>query len=260
MSTGFLQYVESQTLPPEQIASRTREIYHAVLRQSQHIDDGNFSRFDTADLRLLFELYDQRFFGGSVREVLCERPLTFRLSSRMTRAAGKATRKELRLRGSRAVRTEYEIAVSTTLLLQTFQDDHRAVVMSGIECHNRLSALQRIFEHELVHLIEMLLWVKSSCSAPRFQSLANRFFGHTDHRHQLITPGERALTKFGIKPGDRVFFRFDGREYAGFVNRITRRATVLVEDRRGKRYTDGKRYAAFYIPIQKLQRMDSKSG
>ena len=258
MSNGFLQYVESQTLPPEQIAARTREIYHVVLRQSQHINDGNFSRFDTADLRLLFDLYDQRFFDGGVRESLGDRPLTFRLSSRMTRAAGKATRKELRLRGSHAARTEYEITVSTTLLLQAFQDD-RPVVMSGIECRDRLSALQRIFEHELIHLIEMLLWVNSSCSAPRFQSLANRFFGHTDHRHQLITPGEQALAKFGIQPGDRVVFRFDGREYAGFVNRITKRATVLVEDRRGTRYTDGKHYAAFYVPIQKLQRMDAKS-
>ena len=86
----------------------------------------------------------------------------------------------------------------------------------------------------MTHLVEMLIWVKSSCSAHRFQSIANRFFGHTEHQHQLITPRERAFTKFGIKTGDRVSFRIDGQHHVGFVNRITKRATVLVEDKHGE--------------------------
>jgi len=37
------------------------------------------------------------------------------------------------------------------------------------------------------------------------------------------------------------------------VNRITKRATVLVEDERGMRYSDGKRYAKFYVPVASLE-------
>ena len=125
--------------------------------------------------------------------------------------------------------------------------------MSGIECRDRLEALQRILEHELVHLIEFILWQQSSCSAARFQSVANRFFSHTEHTHQLITPRERAFAKFGLKAGSRVSFRVDGQHYVGIVNRITKRATVLVEDSRGTRYTDGKRYAKFYVPVGQLK-------
>ena len=111
-------------------------------------------------------------------------------------------------------------------------------------------------EHELVHLIELLIWRQSSCSASRFQGIANRFFGHTEHMHQLITPREQAFTKYGIKSGDRVSFRLDGQHYTGFVNRITKRATVLVEDSRGRRYSDGKHYTKFYVPVQMLESVE----
>ncbi|MBI2481332.1 MAG: hypothetical protein HYV60_22635, partial [Planctomycetia bacterium] len=175
---------------------------------------------------------------------------------RMTQAAGKATRVQHRDRHTKEVGTEYEIAVSTTLLFQTFHDVDRPIVMSGIECRDRLEALQRILEHELVHLIEFIIWQQSSCSAARFQSIANRYFGHTEHTHQLITPRERAFAKFGVRAGSRVSFRVDGQHYVGVVNRITKRATVLVEDSHGIRYTDGKRYTKFYVPVGLLKQVE----
>ena len=108
-------------------------------------------------------------------------------------------------------------------------------------------------EHELVHLIELLLWGKSSCARPRFHSISLRFFGHTENRHKLITPKERAIVKYGIKPGMAVRFRFDGVEHRGVVNRINKRATVLIEDRKGQQYSDGKHYTKFYVPVQLLK-------
>jgi hypothetical protein len=111
-------------------------------------------------------------------------------------------------------------------------------------------------EHELVHLAEMLLWDKSSCAQPRFCSISLRFFGHTENMHKLITPKERAIVQYGIKPGMTVRFRFDGVEHKGVVNRINKRATVLVEDRQGERYSDGKHYAKFYVPVQLLEALE----
>ena len=84
------------------------------------------------------------------------------------------------------------------------------------------------------------------------QSIAGRFFGHTRHTHELLTQRERALVKFGIRPGDRVSFTYEGRKYVGFVNRITKRATIMVENHQGELYSDGKRYAKYYVPIEML--------
>ena len=50
-----------------------------------------------------------------------------------------------------------------------------------------------------------------------------------------------------------VRFRFDGVQHTGIVNRIRKRATVLVEDREGQRYSDGKHYIKFYVPVQFLE-------
>jgi hypothetical protein len=111
-------------------------------------------------------------------------------------------------------------------------------------------------EHELVHLVEMLLWDKSSCAKPRFHSIALRFFGHTENRHQLITPKEKAMVRYGIKPGLAVRFRIDGVEHKGIVNRINKRATVLVDDHKGQRYSDGKHYSKFFVPVHLLEPME----
>lgn len=64
------------------------------------------------------------------------------------------------------------------------------------------------------------------------------------------------MVKFGIKSGMVVRFKFDGVEHKGVVNRVNKRATVLVQDRRGERYSDGKHYAKYYVPVQMLEAVE----
>jgi hypothetical protein len=247
--------VQALGLSRDAIVERTSEIFERVLRDSAFLDGANFTVFHPQDLRRMFDLYDRFFFQESCREALGDAPLHFSISKRMTRSAGTTTRREQRHLLKGTVRREYQIAVSGTLLFQTFCGEERTVTVSGLVCHNRMQALQRVMEHEMVHLIEMLLWTHSSCAAARFQTITSRFFGHTQHTHELITPHEKAWTKYRIRPGDQVRFRFDGHHYTGIVNRITKRATILVEDPRGPRYSDGRHYRKFYVPIPLLEKM-----
>lgn len=237
----------------EKIRAMQNQIYVDVLRKTKHIDRPNFSTIHPVDLERIFDLYDEQFFDGGCRDTLRtnKTPISFRLSSRMTRAGGKTTRHEL-VSGQRRVATSFEIAISTTLLFETFRPQQPNARVAGLECKNRLQAMMRIVEHEMVHLIEMLLWWDSNCMGPRFRKISNRFFEHRESNHQLITPDERAKRDFGIGAGDEVSFRYEGRRYRGVVNRITRRATVLVEHPKGTKYNDGKYYQKFYIPISKL--------
>lgn len=249
MPGNLLQMVESTALSAETISGRTARIHAAVLSKSKYLDGPNFKRIHTTDLGLLFAEYDNTFFDGRIKEALGTTPLHFGLSKRMTSSGGKTA-----CHADRSGRRWYEISVSTTILFGCFNgEDHRPITASGITCRDRLEALQRIMEHELAHLIEMLLWGKSSCSQPRFHSMTRRLFGHTENKHLLITPREKALVKFGIRPGMAVRFRFDGVEHTGIVNRINKRATVLVENHQGQRYSDGKHYLKFYVPVQLLE-------
>ena len=244
--------------PPTAVAEKVRGVYHDLLRQSPRIRSGNFTQFADPDLALLFDLYDERFFAGGLRRLLsaAASPLSFRTSRRLTRTAGTTTRFQARRprTGAALAPPRYEIAVSAPLMFQTFHDVQRSVRVNGLACADRVEALQRVFEHELIHLLEMLLWTRSSCSAARFKGLVWNYFGHTATKHDLITQGERASNRFGVRLGDRVTFVFDGVRCIGVVNRITQRATILVESAAGTVYTDGKRYEKFYIPLGLLEK------
>lgn len=249
----LLQIVESRSLDAQQIMAGTAEVRAAVLQKSRYLNAANFTCIHPSDLENLFAEYDARFFDGQIKVSLGSQPLSFGLSKRMTSAGGKTARYTDRSNGSQ----HFEITVSTAILFGCFhEDDHRPITASGILCKDRLDALQRVMEHELVHLAEMLLWQESSCFQARFHSMSRRFFGHTQNMHKLITPKERAIVKFGIRPGMQVRFRFDGVVHTGVVNRLSKRATVLVESDRGQPYTNGKRYAKFYVPVQMLEAVE----
>jgi hypothetical protein len=233
-------------------------MYDAVLQRSRRIRAGNFAALEVDDLRLLVDLYDAEFFGGLLGRMLRgdgAGELVLRGSSRMTHAVGKTVQRRRRV-GSPAgpvERVDYEIAVSTLLLFQTFREAGRPVTVGGLACRDRLEALQRILEHELLHLAEFLARGRTSCARPHFHALSRRIFGHEGSAHDLVTPREVAAERHGIRVGDRVRFEHEGNSCSGRVNRITRRATVLVEDPRGSLFSDGKTYAIFYVPLPLLQ-------
>src|SRR5262249_19851815 len=112
--------------------------------------------------------------------------------------------------GRPSTRVEYEITVSTTLLFNTFQNVDRKVTVGGLECRDRLEALQRIFEHELLHLAEFLGWGRSNCRAGNFHALSRRIFAHEGVFHDLVTPREEAGVAYGIVAGDLVSFEHEG--------------------------------------------------
>jgi hypothetical protein len=248
-------------LTEQEIRLRQQRIHHEVLQLSRSMESPNFKRFDSDDLRRMAMLYDREFFGAKLLGSIGRDRVRFGLSSRMTRIAGKLVThfppkgrgRADEQAGHRPDHRSFELILSSTLLFQAFGDVDRPITVTGLRCVNRLEAMQRVCEHELVHLIEMFFWNDSSCSQGRFQGIAKRFFGHTEHQHDLITQSERAARNFDVRVGSRVRFLHEGQELVGWVNRITKRATVLVEDIRGERFTDGKRYLRFYVPLERLR-------
>lgn len=248
-------------LSVEEIHLRQRRIHAEMLELSRSMDKPNFTKIDSDDLRRMTMLYDREFFDSQLLSLIGRDRLRFGFSSRMTRVAGKlvthySTRRKRVFPWTKPKTVDdrkFEMILSSTLLFQAFHDVDRPIVVTGLRCRDRLEAMQRVCEHELVHLLEMFLWNDSSCSGPRFQGVAHRYFGHTEHRHDLITQSERAARNFDIRVGSVVRFRREGKWVDGWVNRITRRATVLVVDARGERFTDGQRYIRFYVPLEKLE-------
>jgi hypothetical protein len=250
----------ARRFPPEHVARTNAEIARSVIGSSHFVRGANFTVIAPADLARLFDLYDGAYFDGHLRRSVNEKAggrLAFRLAPRMTRAGGKTfrVRRPVRRGLMKSIETSYEIAISSRLLFLSFDDAARPATVCGLPCADRLSALQRIMEHEILHLAEMLVWDRSSCTAERFKSMSCNLFGHAASTHELITPAERAVAKFDLRIGDAVTFSFDGRTLRGMLNRINRRATVLVESPTGQRYSNGRRYEKFYIPLGMLKKV-----
>lgn len=230
----------------------TQLIGEHTIASSRYMEHVNFTSSSASDLQNMAELYDQHFFGGNCLPLARHFGLHFRWSNRMTSNGGKTVRTSNVDRATKSPKIHYEIVLSAPLLFQTFSDLRRPIRVTGVLCNNRLQAMQRIMEHELVHLVELLVWDQSCCAAPRFQGIAHRLFGHTEHKHDLITQRERAERKFNVRVGTRVCFQFEGRLHVGTVNRITRRATILVPDPAGQLYNDGQHYKKYYVPLSSL--------
>ncbi|TWU27137.1 hypothetical protein Pla52o_09970 [Novipirellula galeiformis] len=245
--------VGSRRFSSQQIQAWQSEIYQQTLSLSRLISQPNFTKVGRDDLVRMIQMYDERFFAGKILPAARAEGISFGFSSRMTRIAGKlVTHYPEGIHRKR----KFELILSSTLLFQTFEDVDRPVEVTGRVCRNRLEAMQRIAEHEFTHLIEMLIWNCGNCSEKRFQSIASRYFGHRDYRHDLITQRERAVTKFDVRVGDQVQFGHDGHTMCGRVNRITRRATVLVENHKGQPFSDGGRYVRYYVPLEKLTKVN----
>ncbi|MEM6779438.1 MAG: hypothetical protein AAF670_17420 [Planctomycetota bacterium] len=248
---GLAHWLSSNAPHPEKVQRLQARIHDDVIRLSRSMDGPNFSRVGRDDLVRLIHLIDDAFFDSRILPVAKAEGLRFGFSTRMTSIAGKLVT-HYPTSDRDAPRT-FELVLSSTLLFQTFEDVERPVEVTGCNCRDRLEAMQRIAEHEMTHLVEMLIWNDGSCSQPRFQQIARDYFGHTDYRHDLITQRERAATRFNIRVGDMVAFRHDGSHKVGRVNRITRRATVLVADPGGQRFSDGHRYNRYYVPLERLR-------
>ena len=236
---------------PQEISKRTKTIYNDIISKSLNITRGNFDVIGTEDMQKHFYLYDRHFFNtffhDNYRDVI-----SFRLSRKMTKLGGKTEHRKDKAR--------YRIVLSTYLLFQTFQDIEREIVVNGIVCHNRLEAAMRVLEHEIIHLLEMVLFHSSSCRKPRFKQLSRNIFGHTGVTHQLVTQAERAWKNMQLCPGEKVEFEFEGKMYQGIISRITKRATVLVEDPEGYLVdTKGTKYRKYYIPLQFLRKIGNKT-
>ncbi len=240
---------------PQDIAERTARIRRTVLEGSPHIREGNFTAIGGEDVEFLFHRYDEEFFGGWLHRSAVQdsvQPLRFRVSKTMTRSGGATVR--VRPRGQRRGKAlRYEIALAGRLLFQTFGPGQREAKVNGLPCADRLEAAMRVMEHEIIHLVEMVVWGASSCRGTRFKMLARNLFGHPGTQHELVTSAEQAAVRHGVRVGSVVRFAFQGRTLTGRVNRIHQRATVLVESPDGRRYSDGKHYHKYYVPLGELR-------
>lgn len=237
----------------QEIIEKRAEIRRLLISGSSNISSGEINRIADSDLEMLFEYYDAAFLKGYFRKLFSGK-LRFSLSTQMTRNAGK-TNYLRNLPQLRQEQEDYEIRIGVNFFFN-YNKLLRKKAVNGINTKDALEALQLVFEHELVHLIELHCCRESSCRKERFKSLAKQLFGHLNSYHHLPTEKEIVGAKYGFNSGDRIRFNHGGRNYTGIIYRINKRATVMVPDGEGIfQDQQGHRYSKWYVPITALEKI-----
>lgn len=246
----MIDILKTKYSQPE-IDNKRREISKLLISQSPNIKSGDVRAISPADLELLFQLYDRIFLQNWFKESF-KGKMKFSLSKRMTKSAGMT----LYPRNIRKINPEeqaFDIRIGVDFFLQYGQIEGSRTVC-GLETGNSLEALQIVFEHELCHVMEFILFKESSCNRERFKTIAGNLFGHTESHHRLPTNRQIAKQKLGLEIGDTVSFTFQGKRFTGILYNINKRATILVRDAKGL-FIDpkGRRYSKYYVPLKDLE-------
>lgn len=162
---------------------------------------GEYPTLSEAMMKEMYEFYDANFFYGLLSKQVGNRAVTYKISNKATKSAGS-------LRMGDPVRI--------TLSQPIFRDvvgnvDNLSV--NGLSVSNRMDAIMRVMEHELVHL------ALSSSDTDKhaveghgtlFKAIVKGLFGHTETTHQLISKipsSVECLAKELLRVGDVVSYR-----------------------------------------------------
>ena len=216
----------------------------AILAKLLTIDEGfgqiPVQSISQESLCYLFHTYNHSFLAGCLERM----PIQVTLSSRLTSSAGKF----IFARGAFGRIKQAEIRMSSDYLLRL---DHGPFELNGLVVATPQEAFLLVFEHELCHAIETMLYGKTGHTA-RFLSLANGLFGHTGTRHKLPTRKQEAAQN-GLLIGMNVSFFYKDQEMHGIITYIGKMATVMVPSSDGE-YRDeyGRKYTKYRVPLSKI--------
>jgi hypothetical protein len=172
---GSLCEYMSRRLAPDDIDVRRA---HVVNRYGKSTDLQGMTK---DDLRALFNLYDDIFFENSFNAYFGRSGSDFStfFAPKLTKTAGMCTKQGC----------VYTIQISSQIMSGLFTSVGKNVhAANGLICRTRLSCLQLVLEHEMIHLLQYI-WRECSSTAshgPEYRTLVKNIFGHTETTHDLL--------------------------------------------------------------------------
>lgn len=229
---------------------KREQIRIKLYEKSRNVKSVDFTKISDSDLYILYDLYDDIFLASWFKHNF-KGKIKFTLSRQLTRAAGNTkTIKNIALIKPEDIEFEIKISINH---LANFDKTDRDKFVGGIKVNNKLDSLMLVFEHEMCHVIEFLIYKKSNCSKETFRNLIYNLFGQSESTHKLVSKNEAIYHEYGMLPGDNVTFEYDGQALNGIITKINKRAIVMSPSYHGK-YVDkaGQHYTKYYIPLDCL--------
>lgn len=178
-----LENIRQKYMPnPNAIQEKRQKVYSEMIKtcSSEIYANGDFHDITADTVATLFDIIDREFCGNAITDVfrLEKHHIIFRLvgDDELHNSAATFT----------SVEYDHYFSVNKDMLLRAFDkvEAYGAVMVCGCCCYTRLEVLQRIFEHELVHLLVFSNW-SNLLHGDEFVAISRGFFGHMNYSHGL---------------------------------------------------------------------------
>lgn len=190
-----LSHAELCDILAVKLAYRNATSYEKCARYTKKLTDGkldsirkkiynSFKKFrhdvismTTDDLQSFFKMYDDLCFDGDIQKYIRTHDyvLRFKLDGQHTFTTEGICGAEM---------CDYTITIPT----EFFKRVKPGTNVAGHLCNDQLECLQRVIEHEMVHLIIFIFCENERVAnehGPLFMSTVHDLFRHTDHRHYM---------------------------------------------------------------------------
>lgn len=190
-----LIYIHSNTIPfvDQGMCSKyTKKLSNSKLKKVRSKIYKKFNGFKDSvssmtsdDLHKMFQMYDDLCFDNSIQDYITDKEFTlkFALSGEDTfTTEGVCTAKRS---DTKAMKCDYVI----TIPIHFFDLVKGKTLIAGQECNDQLECLQRVMEHELVHLIIFMFCGDEFITNQHgdlFMSTVHDLFRHTDYKHYIF--------------------------------------------------------------------------
>lgn len=140
----------------------------------------NVSEMTNEDLCGIFNMYDELCFDGDIKAQLGDFKYTLKFEKSGTETFN-----------TQGICARGKCAYTITIPVEFFKgiESGKVTNVAGHECRDQLECLQRVIEHELVHLVIFVFCRDDFISGEHgelFMKLVKDLFGHTDHRHYIF--------------------------------------------------------------------------
>jgi hypothetical protein len=143
---------------------------------------GPYPGLETKMMKKIYDYYDTHFFDGLLERQIKSRGhggINFEVSNKATSIGG-----SVRLRKEEPIR----LMLARSVIEDVTKDKVDALKVNGLPIINRVDAIMRVMEHELVHVALLTSENKAHIlehHGPLFKAMVKGLFGHTGTKHEL---------------------------------------------------------------------------
>lgn len=146
----------------------------AIIKSLEKLNE---TKITEKQISVCFHMIDKLYFGNTISKKIdnLNKIIYFKVNNLLTKSAGRL--------GS--LKYYYVLELSSKILDNLFNNQTKTVELGGLICYNLAETICVVIEHEIIHLILMMLYSIRTHNN-MFRTLARNIFNQTQIRHKLL--------------------------------------------------------------------------